>query len=204
MARRFEFNENQQTALFNNGSYTYMTFISNVGFIKSTSVQRVSSKNPYLVYGDIDLEVDNVIEFSKAILGGTTYIFTAVDSVEYCFARLTETLGSSSLIGKISGVTETPVSIASEAYGGNVYVYLLYTGTSSSFIEKWDGINETLEDTFYLDASGDIITGAKHMDIDDETTDTTGANLWIVTYTNPSKLIKFNTNTGTYQSWDIA
>lgn len=195
IVRRHSYTEGKITAIYKEaGNYLWIAYKNT----SSCKLKKVSIFDPTSIYFNITVDVDEILEVN----GIGTYIYLTVDDDTYIGARYfsSNPLATSSFITKPAGITEKSIDLTTDS----THVYLLLSGTASGTnakILKYDHLTLALTTTYDLSLSGkDTIYNAKSITIDDS------GNLWVVTYTSPSKLIKvWETSGGSYdyQSWTI-
>ena len=187
----YDFEENEITAMCITGEYLWIAYQGSGG---NSILHKKNVRNPNTTYYEITVPVDKIVRMKA----DSTYIYLAVEDDTYFAYRykLTNPLTVYTAITIPSGVTEYPVDIAVDS---SSYFYLLNPGTASgeyATIYKYSGSG--LIDTIELSESGKIINNASSMAVDDDD------NLWVVTYEDPTKLVKVYDDSGyTYEYWNL-
>lgn len=183
--KKYQFSEHEISDVIvdlNTSQYLWVAFKQDVS--GNCALQKVSAHNPLQIYFNIDLNVTEI----KRLYINSTNLYVALDDVTY-FAKIysvTNPLSSVTDVAIPSGITEAPIDIV---VGDNLYFLLPgnLSGTNAKicvfstvgvFSETIDltGINQV--SSFTIDANN---------------------NLWLVTNTNPAKLIRVYDDSG----WQI-
>ena len=173
----YSFEENEITAMCITGEYFWVAYQGSGG---NSILHKKNVRNPNTTYYEITVPVDKIVR----ITADTTYIYLAVEDDTYIAYRykITNPLTVYKAIAKPITITENPVDIAIDS---NSYFYLLVPGTASgTYATVLKYISYSLSETIELSESGKIINDARSITVDDND------NLWIVTYENPTKLVK--------------
>lgn len=170
----------QITAILREGNYLW------IGYILSgvAKLRKVSALDPTSIY--FDITISNSTKINKIIDIGT-YISLAVDSDSYIGVTIHKftPLTTYWYHNKPGTVTENAISVAYSP----TYLYFLTPGVFpiKSKLLKINYGSSTVSSSIDIEKDGDIIYDARDIDID------SNDNLWVVTYTNPIKLVKINT-----------
>ena len=165
----------------------------------SCHLYKVSGTDNTTILFDITVPVDEItkIRADKANEYDNDYIYIAVDDVTYYggLFSITNPLGEYYYLTKDVSVLEKTVDIGTS----DGEIYWITPGVLSGEIAKVIsmGWNMTPGDT-------DVITDLTAINNARTCTGDSAGNLWILTYQNPIKLIRFYYNSGyTFTSWDI-
>ena len=164
----------------------------------SCHLYKVSGTDNTTILFDITVPVDEItkIRTDKLSRYSSSYIYLAVDDSTY-YAAIYEKdnpLGEYYYINRPTGVIEKTVDLGI----GDDFLYYLTPGilsgeTAKVIVTDWGTVPEE-EETVVLTAINNART----------CTGDSAGNLWILTYQNPIKLIRFYYNSGyTFTSWDI-
>jgi len=174
--KTYSYGESEITSMVTDQSgYLWLGFKQDAS--GNCAFKKVSASNPLQKYFDIDLDVS---EIKKGFIF-SSYIYVALSDSSLIGKRfsLLNPLTSNSEFNIPSGITEAPVDIL--AHG--LYVYFLIPGNTSGTNAKicvfeLDGTySETIDLT--------TITNAKSFTIN-----TTTSEIWLVTYSSPSKYVR--------------
>ena len=184
--------KNKITALLVDNYYLWKAYL---GADNACKLDKVSVFDPSSIYFNLDITATKIIKISN--LG--SYIYTLFDDSDYLFARISKSnpIGSKTYITIPTGIIETPVDMDVDAT--NNYVYILFPGNESGTCSKILQYNNSLSlvSTIDLDQSVGDVNNAKSIAVD------SNGYLWVVTYEDPSRLIKVNPSDGSYNIWYI-
>ena len=170
------------TALCREGEYLWIGYLSS-GISK---LRKVSNFDPTLIYYDLTLPTSyNVTKINKINTTSTDeYIYLAIDSTSHIGMRYHKGSPLSSYMGYTKPIAVTENSIDVVILLG--YVYFLTPGipTEKAKLLKYYYAYSTIDNSVDIEKDGDEIHNAKAMTIDENN------NIWVVTYTDPAKLIK--------------
>ena len=158
------------------------------------ALQKYSAFDPSQVYYDIDISVDSI---TKMFIDGS-YLYLAYDDTNYIGAKysINNPLTSNSTFNIPSGITEAPVDLL---VSGSDLWYLL-PGNATGINAKLIRLNTSgvYQETIDLIETGNIITGASSLTIEPNSND-----LYVITNTSPSKLIRIYQMTGGSYDFEI-
>jgi len=168
-----------------NGEFLWIAFKQNAS--GNCKLYKVSANNPNQIYFSIDLAVT---EIKRMKIDGN-YLYVAVEDDTYLAYRysLSNPLTSNTTLAIPSGVTEAPVDIGIETD----YLDFLTPGTASGSVPK---IVRVAISTFALDQVINIEVSGEDIENASSITVSSGDNIWVVTRTSPSKLIRIYESSG--------
>ncbi len=183
---RFTFSENQITAIHREGEYLWIAFLGTGGI---SYLYKVSKYNPNVRYFDLNIQADKITK----ITDNGSYIYLSLDDDDYIGMRLSKTSPLTSYF-----YYTKPVAITEEAISLVVgdYTFLLIPGSisgSDAKLLRFSKTSNSLLGTITLTG----INNARAITIDDSN------NLWVVTYTSPTTLVKIEDGTWNVTSEDI-
>lgn len=198
--RNYNFDAQPVTALtvdtnevdtFPNVKYVWYAFEKN--FDEKVVLQKVSINDLTQLYTHMEPAVDRIND----LIVSNGYLFMAVQHDTWMGQKISvETpLTSQSAITRPIGINEHPIQVVAK---GN-FLYYLFPGVAS-------GENAKIVRVYYLNLatviydfakSGEIITNAKSMTVDDD------YNIWIVTDTDPTMLVRYMNGAGTFEVTNI-
>ena len=175
--KNYNFDKTQVTAIAPDTSTTNHLWIA---YAKNSDnvciLRKVSAHDLDQVYYEIEFSVDEIT--SLHIFG--SYLYLAVDDATYLGYKLSlnSPLTIQTAIDIPAGITEAPIDIDDDG----TYVYYLLPGDISGTISKILKYTTalSLNTTITLTA----ITGVKSFTID------SNSDIWCITYSSPSKLIR--------------
>jgi len=174
--RNFNFNQTKiNTFIIDTYSGNYLW----LGFVKdgtTCNLKKVSANNPLQTYFTLDVAIDTWKKFAIY----SQYLYTAVDDSSVIGIRyaLTTPLVISTNFTKPDGITEAPIDIQVTSN----YVFFLLPGLISGENAKICKFN--LTGTFIETIDLSLIQNASSFTVIDDT------NLWVVTNTEPTSLIR--------------
>lgn len=171
MKNKYIFQNETITAIKQEESNNYL-WIATVDASNQIHLYMTSSFNPEVIYYDVDNIIGDSIQ-SIMIIG--SYLYLALDSSQYIGLRVNRTspIINQTYIDSPSGINEGSIDFVSDG----TYIYFLTPGIASGEYSKVAKIGLSslaYVETIDLSSSGDEVTDAKKIDIDDEN------NLWIV------------------------
>jgi len=170
----------QITASYVDGNYLWIGYI--LGSV--SRLRKVSIKDPISVYFDVEISATKI---NKITIGTqTSYLVLALESSSYIGCIVTKASPTTiTYYTKPAGITENPVDVIQA--GGQSY--FLMPGVTQSKIIKYNYLTSTYSSITNISLGAVNITNAKAMCIDGS------SKFWIVTYTDPMNLIKYNPST---------
>lgn len=175
--RRYTFNENKITAQVVDQTYNQIWLAYAQDASGNCALQKLSAFNPNQLYYDIDIAVD---EISRMIISGA-YLYLAYDNSSLIGARyaVNNPLTDSDDFSIPSGILEAPVDVL--VSGSDLW----YLTPGSSLGENAKLIKMTITGTF--DEIVDLTTVYDAVSL---TEDSASGDLYIVTNTSPSNLVR--------------
>jgi hypothetical protein len=167
----------QITATHIDGQYMWLGYI--LGSV--SRLRKVSIIDPTSVYFDVAITATKIVKIT--IGTQTSYLVLALESSSYIGCIVTKASPTTiTYYTKPAGITENPVDVIQ----ATTYSYFLLPGITQSKIVKYDYITVTYSSITNIFLGAVNITNAKAMCIDGS------SKFWIVTYTDPMKLVKYN------------
>lgn len=157
-----------------NGEYLWVAFSLNSD--NECLLRKVSAHDPLQLYYQLNLSVNNIS--SLHIFG--SYIFASVSHASYIAYRisLNSPVSSNTGINIPSGINEVPIDIKDDG----TYLFMLTPGNISG--ENAKILKYTSTGTYITTIDLTTVFGAKSFTIDDN------GDLWVITYDNPSDLVR--------------
>jgi len=157
-------------------------------------LKKVSAFDPSQVYYSIDIAVT---EITKIFISGTN-LYLVYDDVTLMGASysLTNPLTTSTDFSVISGINESPVDLVVD---GSDLFYLIpgnTTGENAKLV--YLSTAGVFQETIDLIKTGDVVINAISLTIDE-----TSGDLYIITNTSPSELVRVYQITGGSYEWDV-
>lgn len=165
-----------------------------VGVQNTTGSQLLikSATNPNDTLYTIDITCDEI----KGIAGDSTHVYLALDDNKSIGCRISKSSPSTpTYISIPTLVNESPIRVAVGAY-----LLFLTPGDVSGEYTRVIRYNKTtlaLVSNYELQGGSTDITYATGMDVDDSD------NVWVCTYTSPTKLVKINSDFSSYSVWNV-
>ena len=183
---RFTFPEKEITAIHREGDYLWIAFLGTGGI---SYLYKVSKYNPNVRYFDLNIQANKITK----ITDDGSYIYLSLDDDQYIGIRLSKTspLTTYFYYTKPIFIIEEGISLVVKDY-----TFILIPGSISGTdakILRFNNNNNSLLATITLTG----INNARAITIDNN------KNLWVVTYTDPTTLVKIENSTWTVTSEDI-
>ena len=181
LIKNFNFSEKEVSAIaIDEVSRNFLWIAFKQNTLGNCVIKKVSAFDLYQTYFNVNLAVTEIVK-----LGPTSpYIFAAVqNNTNYAYRySLSNPLASPTAMARPSGVNENPVDFVI----GTSNIFFLFPGSISGEVAKIvkTSLSGTFVETIDLEQSGDQVLNAKSITID------TNDNLWVVTYTDPSELVR--------------
>jgi len=191
--KNYNYSRSEVSAICRSSNYLWLAFEGSGG---ECTLLKTSAFNPEQIFFTLTVPVDKV----RRMKVNGYYIYLAVESDTYSAIRyaVTDPLVTYDYLTIPSGIDEEKtVDVAFISTDSFFLVPGELSGENAKII-KVDS-DFTYDSTIDLVKSGEEITDARTMDNDDND------NLWVATYTNPTKLIRVYDSGGyTFDSWEIA
>lgn len=190
--RRFVYSSDEQiTAIKAESTYLWIAFAQNSDDI--CILKKVWASSPNQVFFEIEKEVNSIINMDA----DSTKLYVAYNDTTLLgeIFTLNTPLSSTTEISIPVGVNESPVDVKID--GTNLF-YLIpgdLSGENAKLLRY--NTSGVLQETIDLTRTGEEVLNAKAMTID------ANGDIWIITYTNPSTVVRVFELSGGGYDWTV-
>lgn len=153
-------------------------------------IKSATNPNDTLYTITVDCDVIN------GIAGDSSYVYLALDDDTYIGGRVSKSSPTTpTYINIPSGVNEPAIKVAL-----GTYLLFLTAGDDSNEyarVLRYNSSTLVLVTNYELQGGDGDINYARGMDVD------ASDNVWVCTYTSPTKLVKINSDFSTYSVWNV-